>query len=725
MRTYKVFTILFIAGLLAASCELQEPMLPATGYSQFYVETEQPSSSDPGTKTFADENGMVLWVNGDLVSVFNKKSYATKYRYDGGTGTTGGVLTEIPDSGSATGTNVSHYYAVYPHETYNGLDNNENVISKIRNEQTWDYCSFGSGDNLMVAVSDDNKFQFKNVGGYIVLRLYGEGSVSSITLQGNNNEILAGDAKVTASIGGEPTVAMQKGSRYTTYKSVTLECADPVELTGSSKDNPVEFWFVIPATTFTQGLSFVVTDPDGNTFEKSTSNEIVVQRSHSKPLKTQVDFTASMKVAFADANFKAYCVENFDRDGDGEISLEEAQAVTTINVNTENIASLKGIEQFENLQNLTCTPNFKKSSSGSNGWHLYNSNGEEVIGLLTTLDLSKNTKLKTLNCDGNQLTSLDVSGATALNTLYCYFNQLSSLDVSHNTTLRTLYCYYNRLTTLDVSSNPALTLLWCESNQLTSLDVSHNTALKELLCYSNQLTSLDVSGNPALTDLDCHFNQLTSLDVSHNTALKELRCYSNQLTSLDVSGNPSLTRLECDDNQITSLDVSSNTALESLSCDGNQLPSLDLSQNTALTYLSCGSDQLTSLDVSQNTALTFLDCAANQLSSLDVSQNITLTLLWCSGNQLTSLDVSHNSALTSLGCNSNRLTSLDVSQNTALNKLVCSSNQLTSLDVSCNTALTTLDCRYNSILREIWLKTGQTISTFNYDSNVATIKYKE
>ena len=487
MRTYRLLTILFITGLLAASCELQEPVRPSAGYSHFYVETEQPASSDPSTKTFADENGMVLWVNGDLVSVFNKKSYATKYRYDGGTGTTGGVLTEIPESGSATGTNVSHYYAVYPHETYNGLDNNENVISKIRNEQTWDYCSFGSGDNLMVAVSDDNKFQFKNVGGYIVLRLYGEGSVSSITLQGNNNEILAGDVKVTATIGGEPTVAMQKGSRYTTYKSVTLQCADPVELTGSTKDNPVEFWFVVPATAFTQGLSFVVTDPDGKTFEKSTSNEIVVQRSHSKPLKTQVDFTASMKVAFADANFKAYCVENFDTDGDGEISFAEAKAVTTIDVNTENIASLEGIEHFENLQRLTCKPAWTRGSDGSNGWHLYDSNGNEVVGLLTTLDLSKNTKLRSIKCIGNQLTSLDLSGATALTSLYCYYNQLTSLDVSQNT---------------------ALTTLWCHSNQLTSLDVSHNTALKELRCNSNQLTSLDVSHNTALTLLYCGTNPL-------------------------------------------------------------------------------------------------------------------------------------------------------------------------------------------------------------------------
>ena len=400
-------------------------------------------------------------------------------------------------------------------------------------------------------------------------------------------------------------MTMQKGSRYTTYKQVTLECDDPVDLTGSTKDAPVEFWFVIPATTFTQGLSFVVTDPEGRTFEKSTDKEIAVVRSHMKPLKTAVDFTASEKVVFADANFKAYCVENFDTDEDGEISMSEAGVVESISVNTDSISSLGGIEHFVNLKTLIC------QGSLSNG---------------------------------------------------SYQGQLASLDVSQNT---------------------ALTYLACYGNQLTSLDVSHNTALRTLLCYENQLTSLDVSQNTALTRLDCYQNQLTSLDVSQNTALRDFDCLRNQLTSLDVSHNTALKTMLCGDNQLTSLDVSHNTALTYLYCEYNQLTSLDVSHNTALTKLNCGGNQLTSLDVSQNTALTRLDCYQNQLTSLDVSQNTALEYLYCYGNQLTNLDVSHNTVLTKLRCGSNP--------------------QLT----------------------EIWLKTGQTIQTFEYDTSVATIKYKD
>ena len=365
-------------------------------------------------------------------------------------------------------------------------------------------------------------------------------------------------------------------------------------------------------------------------------------------------------VGFDDETFKAYCVENFDSDGDGEISFAEAKVVNSISVFKKGISSLKGIESFTNLTYLSC--------------------------------------------DSNQLTSLDVSQNTALQVLYCYSNQLTSLDVSKNT---------------------KLVLLFCSGNQLTNLEVSQNTKLRELSCGANQLTSLDVSQNTALDHLFCQSNQLTSLDVSQNTALTELNCSFNQLPHLDVSRNTSLTLLSCECNQLTSIDVSQNSALKELVCYSNQLTNLDVSQNTSLTNLRCSSNQLTSLDVSQNTALKVLQCSSNQLTSLDVSDNSALGQLDCYSNQLTSLDVSQNTALQILSCYHNQLTSLDVSQNTALKYLYCNSNQLTSFDVSQNTALKELSCFSNPALTEIWLKTGQTIQNFSYDTDVATIKYKD
>ena len=169
------------------------------------------------------------------------------------------------------------------------------------------------------------------------------------------------------------------------------------------------------------------------------------------------------------------------------------------------------------------------------------------------------------------LTSQTVTIRGDVTRLYCNGNQLTTLDVSKNTALKSLGCSFNQLTALDVSKNTALTGLYCSENQLTALDLSHNTALAWLYCSDNQLSAFDLSHNTALMTLDCSNNQLTVLDLSHNTALTECSCSENQLTVLDVSKNTALTKLFCYGNQLTALDLSKNTALTGLRCYGNQI----------------------------------------------------------------------------------------------------------------------------------------------------------
>ena len=295
-------------------------------------------------------------------------------------------------------------------------------------------------------------------------------------------------------------------------------------------------------------------------------------------LKVSQEIDGNRTIQFKDPNFlEALIAENVDDNGDGQITVNEAKSVKSLEVRSSDIKEMPEIRYF--------------------------------------------TALTVLYCDGNQLTDLDVSNNTALTKLICSSNQLTALDVSNNTALTWLNCYNNQLTTLDVSNNTALTKLNCRFNQLTTLDVSNNTALTDLSCDVNQLTTLDVSNNTALTDLWCHNNQLTTLDVSNNTALTDLWCYDNQLTTLDVSNNTALTELDCYYNQLTTLDVSNNTALTVLNCRYNQLTTLDVSNNTALTELNCSSNQLTTLDVSNNTALTDLSCYYNPLLSVTISES--------------------------------------------------------------------------------------------------------
>ena len=310
--------------------------------------------------------------------------------------------------------------------------------------------------------------------------------------------------------------------------------------------------------------------------------QAVVWRDYADRIKPM---SGAVPSSFPDEKFRAYIFDNYDSDKDGKLSETECDAVTSITVCTDSIATVKGIEAFQNLSYLYCA-----------GTDSYNNGSFTFNGQLTSLDVSNNQNLQYLICD---------------------HNQLSALDVTHNTKIERLSCHGNQLTSLDLSKNLALGDLSCGYNQLTALDVSKNTALFYLSCNKNQLTSLDLSNNTVLETLGFNNNQLTSIDVRNNTALLTLDCAKNQLTSIDVSANTALAYLQIDDNPITDLNVSNNTALKSLCCRYNQLSSLDVSNNIALNTLWCMSNRLTSLDVSNNTALTNLDCRYNSnLSTL-------------------------------------------------------------------------------------------------------------
>ncbi len=121
--------------------------------------------------------------------------------------------------------------------------------------------------------------------------------------------------------------------------------------------------------------------------------------------------------------------------------------------------------------------------------------------------------------------------------------------IEHFESLEELVCDMNCLSSLDVSRNIKLRVLYCFANLLTALDVSKNTELEELFCGENQLAALDVSNNPKLKNLCCKMNGLATLDVSKNARLECLTCNNNKLRMLDISENKKLTTLICDKNR--------------------------------------------------------------------------------------------------------------------------------------------------------------------------------
>ena len=286
MNSYR----LLLAGLLVGasfSCARQEADVPVSpGREFFYASLEQPADAE--TRVYADENLMVLWHADDRVSIFDRYTYNQEYRFTGETGDNAGAFQKVQTDDFVTGNELPNVYAVYPYQASTRISNAQVLTLTLPSEQMYAVRSFGPGANTMVSATEDNNLLFKNVGGYLVLKLYGEGVyVTSLTLKGNADEPLAGKAVVTAPLDGVPSVEMQAGAS----REITLTCPEPVAL-GATAEDYTEFWFVLPPTSFAGGLTVTVTGGKGDRFTKTTERSITITRSEISrmaPLKVSLE----------------------------------------------------------------------------------------------------------------------------------------------------------------------------------------------------------------------------------------------------------------------------------------------------------------------------------------------------------------------------------------------------------------------------------------------------
>ena len=116
-----------------------------------------------------------------------------------------------------------------------------------------------------------------------------------------------------------------------------------------------------------------------------------------------------------------------DINNDGEIQQDEADAVVSLIVNSSEITSIEGIENFTNMEWLDC-----------------------INTQVTEVDLSGNTSLISLYIRSNpQLISLNITALNNLYTFYCNNNDLiTEIDASQ--------CSAKEC---DFSSNPSLTYI--------------------------------------------------------------------------------------------------------------------------------------------------------------------------------------------------------------------------------------------------------------------------
>lgn len=597
MKASTIFiNILSLASLyLAVSCNEEEQH--GQTVSTILATIEQSSTRTALDGPDADGVYKTIWSSDDAIAVFSGSNAASEFKLTSGANTNTAEF-----EGNAASDNM---VAIYPYSIVKGRTGSTISVT-LPEVQEYVSGNIPQGAYPMAAVSDGAVLPFYNLCSVLRLRMFGELTVKSITFTPNDASTKAsGNATVNAA---DKMLTMSSDAEAT----VKLNCANGVKLTRTSTD----FLMVVPAQKYTGGFTITI-NTDQGAVVKAVKSDVTLSRSVLYPIKAFECKIEQSKdnIVFEDANFKAYMVSRHDYDNDGEISYEEALYVTKIEVNTDNISSIAGIEYMPNLQHLTCRGSLKYNNSTE----VY----DIVCGVLKSLDISKNTKLSYLDASYNKLTSLDVRNNIELTTLNCTSNNLSSLDVSNNQKLQDFSCGGNNLSTLDVKNNLELTSLGCALNKLNLLDLKNNKELTWISCNGNNLSYLDFSNNPKLRILYCDNNNLSSLDFRSNPELYWLCCSGNDLTSLNLKNNPKLLYVVCDFNNISLLDVSNCPKLQRLLCNYNNLTSLDVSNIMDLQELYCFSNNISSLDISNNTALKLLHATDNPLATLYIYEGQT------------------------------------------------------------------------------------------------------
>ena len=406
-----------------------------------------------------------------------------------------------------------------------------------------------------------------------------------------------------------------------------------------------------------------------------------------------------------DANFKAYLTTEFDTNGDNEISLEEAQSITNIDISASllQVKSLVGIEYFSNLETLDCSFN-----------------------RITSLDLSGNKKLTEVNVGSNRLTSLLLP--TSVTAVDASNNKLTTLDVSAAKNLTTLNVANNTLGSLNVAQNKALVELNCTGNDIATLNLNNLLLLEELYCGGNDLAALNVTKNTALTALECNDNSLTALDLTKNAALVTLNCRDNQLPSIHL-GSTLFTTIDCANNQLNNLNVSTFTKLKSLDCSHNNIATLDVAKCAVIETLNCSYNNIASLNVSANAQLNTLDCSNNaalaklwvkdsaQQGAIDITKDDATNIYFNNGGLVIpdtalkaylvnnydddgdgEISIAESDNITMVNCSGkgiSDLTGLEACTN--LVTLNCANNSITTVELPNLTQLRTLTCNNNPI----------------------------
>ena len=249
-KTFILLTIL----LLAASCNKEHE-------SETVVETLHVSGVQK-VKAHLTDGVNAVWDAGDQVSVFFNGGSNECWNYTGPDGASQGTISR---EGTTYRVGSGYFTAVYPYSSSASMSGDV-VTTSIPEVQPYKNASYGYA--LMVSYTEDASLQFNYACAFLRLSLSGVGAVKSVSVRGNNDELLAGNVNVNV-FGDVPSTIVSSGSKIITVSNG----GQTLETLGSEEK---DFWIAVAPGTFTKGLEMTVTLANGNTKLVNVSGTVTI-----------------------------------------------------------------------------------------------------------------------------------------------------------------------------------------------------------------------------------------------------------------------------------------------------------------------------------------------------------------------------------------------------------------------------------------------------------------
>ena len=220
-----------------------------------FTATQEGDSQSTRAAISSTDSKVINWKEGDQISIFDGTNN-NQFTLTGGAESTSGKF-----SGEA-GQSPS-YIAVYPYQSTASLSGTNVTNVTIPATQTATDNSFDKNAALMMAQSNSNTLNFKNVVGYVKVKP--TFNCTRIDLKAfDNSAVLAGTGTVSYN-NGEPTLDLSETKDY----AITLR--------GDIKANKY-YYIAVPPVTLKAGWTIKFTASNGTVYSRKGTNDITFTR---------------------------------------------------------------------------------------------------------------------------------------------------------------------------------------------------------------------------------------------------------------------------------------------------------------------------------------------------------------------------------------------------------------------------------------------------------------